>query len=285
MGLFRNKKTIRLNPSMDTALYEKKTAQLPDDLLTQCPHCRKILLNDDLKENYCCTKCQTHLHFPAYDRIAWLLDSHSFEEYDRTLTGNNPLNFPHYKEKLDTLKSQTGLNEAIVTGVGKLSGQKVAIAVMDSRFIMASMGGAVGEKIVRLFELATKRQLPVVLYIASGGARMQEGIISLMQMAKVSMAVERHSAAGLLYVAILTHPTTGGVTASFAMQADIILAEPKATIGFAGRRVIEQTLRKSLPDAFQSAEKVLENGFIDAIVPRVNQKALLTQLIALHMPL
>ena len=281
MALFRRNKTIQLNADA-VAKYSDKVAQIPDDLMARCPKCHKVYFTKQKPEDYCCMHCHHHLPFPAMERIDWLVDEGSFQEINADLWNDNPLGFPKYSEKLAKLQEATGLKEAIVTGTGRLDGHDLALGVMDSRFVMASMGTAVGEKLVQLFDLATAQGLPVVLYIASGGARMQEGILSLMQMAKVSQAVARHSAAGGFYCAVLTHPTTGGVTASFAMQGDVILAEPDATVGFAGKRVIEQTLRKPLPDDFQAAETVLGYGFIDQIVPRDRQKRLLAQLLTIH---
>ena len=197
-----------------------------------------------------------------------ITDEGSFEEWDSDLQGGNPLEYKGYEEKLKKLQEKTGLSEAVVTGKAKIDGREAAIGVCDGRFLMASMGEAVGEKIARAVERATKERLPVILFACSGGARMQEGIVSLMQMAKTSAALKRHSDAGLLYISVLTDPTTGGVTASFAMLGDVILAEPKALIGFAGPRVIEQTIGQKLPDGFQRAEFLLEHGFLDAIVER-----------------
>lgn len=194
----------------------------------------------------------------------------------------DPLKFPDYRKKLAQIRQETGLDEAVITGTALIKGEKVALGIMDSNFIMASMGTVVGEKITRLFEFATFEELPVVLFTASGGARMQEGIMSLMQMAKVSAAVKRHSMAGLFYLTILTDPTTGGVTASFAMEGDIILAEPQSLVGFAGRRVIENTVREDLPEDFQKAEFLLEHGFVDAIVRRRELPDMISRLVRLH---
>ena len=222
------------------------------------------------------------MQFPAEKRIKWLTDENSFVEWDSDVTATDPLEFPGYQDKLELAQELTGLKEAVLTGKATLNQLPLAIGVMDNRFVMASMGTIVGEKLVRLFEEATKQSLPVVLYIASGGARMQEGILSLMQMAKVSQAVAKHSKAGLFYCAVLTNPTTGGVTASFAMQGDMTLAEPGATVGFAGKRVIEQTIKATLPQEFQKAESVLENGFIDQIVTRDDQRKILQLLLTIH---
>lgn len=281
MALFRKSKSIRLNPVRHSE-YSRRLKDVPDDLMERCPQCGDYIYSKNLPEDYTCPHCKYHLQFPAYDRINWLTDENSFQEMDQELLTDNPLDFPNYSKRLEQLKESTGLNEAIVTGTATIMGEKVAIGVMDSRFIMASMGTVVGEKLVRLFDHATREGLPVFLSIASGGARMQEGILSLMQMAKVSLAVSRHDQAGLYYLALLTHPTTGGVTASFAMQADTILAEPGAVIGFAGKRVIEQTVRVELPEDFQASEQVLEYGFVESIVPREDQAKTIRLLLHAH---
>ena len=210
------------------------------------------------------------------------MDPASFEEMFTGIETTDPLNFPNYKKKLAAVREMTGLDEAVLTGTALIKGQKVALGIMDSNFIMASMGSVVGEKITRLFEFATNEKLPVVLFTASGGARMQEGIVSLMQMAKISAAVQRHSKEKLFYLTVLTDPTTGGVTASFAMEGDIIMAESQALVGFAGRRVIESTVREKLPDDFQKAEFLQEHGFVDLIVERSQIRATVGQLLALH---
>ncbi|SDI33928.1 acetyl-CoA carboxylase carboxyltransferase subunit beta [Dolosicoccus paucivorans] len=279
--MFRRHNKIRLNPVHPKEYYER-LKKVPDDLIKRCPHCQKALVNKQLPKDYTCYHCGLPLTFPAKERIEWLLDEGTFQEWNESLTTQNPLDFPGYQQKIDETASRLEINEAVITGVGKLANQPLAIGVMDSRFIMASMGTIVGEKLTRLFEEATCQRLPVVLFLASGGARMQEGILSLMQMAKVSQAVERHDKAGLFYLCVLTNPTTGGVTASFATQADIILAEPRALVGFAGRRVIEQTTKVTLPEDFQQAETVLANGFIDHIVPRSHQHETLSFLLKAH---
>src|SRR5690625_634996 len=284
MALFRKKKKyIEINPNRADELRERRD-QIPDGLAERCPKCQAIIFQNSIENDFLCPKCSYHLQFPALKRIKWLVDEGSFEEWDSDLTAKDPLNFPGYQEKLETSQKITQLKEAVITGQVELEGLPFAIGVMDSRFIMASMGTIVGEKLTRLFEQATEKELPVVLYIASGGARMQEGILSLMQMAKISQAVSKHSQAGLFYCTVLTHPTTGGVTASFAMQGDITLAEPEAIVGFAGKRVIEQTIGSELPNDFQTAETVLKNGFIDHIVPRKKQARVLRFLLAAHKP-
>lgn len=282
MALFRrSKKYLKINPVQPDEIQERR-AQVPDGLAQRCPECKAIIFRNSIESDHLCPKCDYHLQFPAMDRIEWLVDEGTFQEWDKELTAIDPLDFPDYKRKIKSSQELTKLEEAVVTGYAELKGLPFAIGVMDSRFIMASMGTIVGEKITRLFEEATKEKLPVILYIASGGARMQEGILSLMQMAKVTQAISRHSEAGLFYGSVLTHPTTGGVTASFAMQGDITLAEPAATVGFAGRRVIEQTIKSVLPKDFQAAETVLENGFIDKIVPRAKQHDTLHLLLSIH---
>lgn len=282
MPLFRKKnKYVQISPSRPDEIKERR-AQIPDGLAERCPKCQSVIFKNSIESDYLCPKCGYHLQFPARDRVEWVTDTGSFEEWDSELDSENPLDFPEYDAKIEKSQKITKLNEAILTGRAKLEGFPLAIGVMDNRFIMASMGTVVGEKLTRLFERASEEDLPVVLFIASGGARMQEGILSLMQMAKVSQAVTKHSQAGLFYCSFLTHPTTGGVSASFAMQGDVILAEPEATVGFAGRRVIEQTIKSELSADFQSAETVLENGFIDHIVPRGEQHKVLRLLLAAH---
>ncbi len=234
------------------------------------------------KNLYVCPTCGAHGRLLARTRIRQIADRDSFHELFGSLQTADPLNFEGYAEKIAALREKTGMNDAVVTGTCRIGGMKTCIGVMDSHFMMASMGSVVGEKLTRLFEYATEHALPVILFTCSGGARMQEGMFSLLQMAKVSGAAARHSEAGGLYITVLTDPTTGGVTASFAMLGDIILAEPGATVGFAGRRVIEGTIGEKLPDEFQSAEFVLEHGFCDAIVPRSRMKQTLADLLSVH---
>lgn len=247
-----------------------------------CPNCHKTVPLSRLWENRMVCSCGYHFRMKARQRLGWLTDKNSFCELFSDLQSSNPLEFPGYEGKLDTTRSASGEKDAVLCGTASIEQQNCCLFLMEPYFMMGSMGTVVGEKITRLFEYATAHRLPVIGITVSGGARMQEGLLSLMQMAKVSAAVKRHSDAGLLYVAILTDPTTGGVTASFAMEADIILGEPGAMIGFAGKRVIEQTTRKNLPKEFQTAEFVLEHGFIDSIVPRAGQKELLAQLLSMH---
>ena len=247
-----------------------------------CPSCHKSIPLSRLWANNLVCACGYHFRMKARQRIKMIADKDSFHELYSEMKSSNPLNFPGYRDKVETMRAASGEEEAVVCGTARIGGQKCCLFVMESYFMMGSMGSALGEKITSLFEYATEHRLPVVGFTVSGGARMQEGLLSLMQMAKTSAAVKRHSDSGLLYIVVLTDPTTGGVIASFAMEADIILAEPGATVGFAGARVIEQTTRKSLPKGFQKAEFVLEHGFIDSIVIRSNQKKLLTELLKMH---
>lgn len=257
--------------------------EVPEGLLRKCNKCGGAIIAEDVKkDHYICPKCGGYFRVHARRRIEMVTDEGSFEEWDSDLQGGNPLEYKGYEEKLEKLQEKTGLSEAVITGKAKIDGRETAIGVCDGRFLMASMGEAVGEKIARAVERATEERLPVILFACSGGARMQEGIVSLMQMAKTSAALKYHSDAGLLYISILTDPTTGGVTASFAMLGDVILAEPKALIGFAGPRVIEQTIGQKLPEGFQRAEFLLEHGFLDAIVERSQMKAVLSKILALH---
>ncbi len=229
-------------------------------------------------------ECNNHNRIGARERINELLDENTFIEYDAELKASNPLSFPDYNEKINIAIQKTGQNEAVITGEGKIIGENCVICVMDSNFMMGSMGSVVGEKITRAVEKATQKRFPVIIFSASGGARMQEGILSLMQMAKTSAALGRLSEEGLLYISVLTDPTTGGVTASFAMLGDIIISEPGALIGFAGPRVIEQTIRQKLPEGFQRAEFLLEKGFIDKIVCREDMRVTLCQILNIHAP-
>ena len=262
------------------AAEKTRAVHVPDGLFQKCPKCNHILYTEDLMENqYVCPECGHYWRIGARARLSMVLDKGSFTEWGKELTAKDPLNFPGYPEKLARMQGATGLDEAVLTGKGQIRKLDVAIGVMSSDFLMGSMGPVVGERITNLFERATEEKLPVVLFCCSGGARMQEGIHSLMQMAKTAQAVRRHSEAGLLYVSVLTDPTTGGVMASFAMLGDVILAEPGALIGFAGPRVIEQTIRQKLPEGFQTSEFLLEHGFIDRIVKRGQYRKTLQMLI------
>ncbi len=248
-----------------------------------CPHCGALVALSDQQENLnVCPACGYHFRIGPRERIAYLTDEDSFSELDGDLKSKDILGFPGYDQKLRNAKLASREKEGVVCGTARVEGEPCALFVMDPNFMMGSMGTVVGEKIARLFEYAAEHCLPVVGYTVSGGARMQEGILSLMQMAKVSAALLRHSQAGNLYLTVLTDPTTGGVTASFAMDGDIILAEPGATIGFAGARVIEQTIRKKLPQGFQKAEFLLEHGFVDLIVPRGEQRETIARLLRMH---
>lgn len=272
------------------AVNEKKTRfsarkpEVPDGLMKKCNACKTAVFVEEVKQNnYICPHCQNYFRMHAYRRIQMIADPDSFEEWDKGLQTRNPLQFKGYEEKLDKLKEKTGLDEAVVTGKLNINGIPTVVAVCDGRFMMASMGEVVGEKITRAVEKATEEKLPIIIFACSGGARMQEGIVSLMQMAKTSAALKRHRDEGLLYISVLTDPTTGGVTASFAMLGDIILAEPGALIGFAGLRVIEQTIGQKLPEGFQRSEFLLEHGFIDAIVERKEMRSTLSKILDMHI--
>ncbi len=276
--LFRKRVHIPATPEADG-----KEPEVPAGLWRKCNKCGKAIYTEDVIRNYyICPKCNGYFRMHAYRRIESLADIGSFEEWDKEMGCSNPLSFPGYEKKWNDVQARTSLNEAVVTGTVKINGFSTVLGVMDARFFMGSMGHNVGEKITRAVERATEKKLPIILFTCSGGARMQEGMISLMQMAKTSAALKRHSDAGLLSVIVLTDPTTGGVTASFAMLGDIILAEPNALIGFAGPRVIEQTIRQKLPAGFQRSEFLVEHGFVDAIVKREEMKEVLTQILMLH---
>ena len=268
-------------------LFKKETNQPEPEVVETvvCPACKKELIKATVvKKKYVCYECGHYFRVRAKNRIKMVADAGSFEAWGEELTTGNPLNFPEYEDKVAQTQEKTGLKEGVTIGKCTIYGEQTVLGVIDARFMMGSMGHVVGERITMAMERATEEKLPVILFCCSGGARMQEGIISLMQMAKTSGAVKRHSDAGLLYVPVLTDPTTGGVTASFAMLGDIILAEPKALIGFAGPRVIEQTIGQKLPEGFQRAEFQLEHGFVDAIVERENLKRTLFQILKAHRP-
>ena len=276
------KKTPVIKPEVKETASQIKP-EVPEGLLKRCNKCGKGIFTEDYKKNlYICPKCGGYLRMPAQKRIEFLTEADSFEEWDTGLSTENPLHMIGYPDKIKALQDKTKLDEAVITGKARIGENEVALMVMDGRFLMASMGEVVGEKIARGVERATKEKLPVIIFTCSGGARMQEGMTSLMQMAKTSAALKRHSDAGLLYITVLTDPTTGGVTASFAMLGDIILAEPKALIGFAGPRVIEQTIHKKLPKGFQRSEFLLKHGFIDKIVERKDMKTVLEQILTMH---
>lgn len=269
---------------VDTIQTDEERPNVPQGIMTKCPNCGKMIYTRLLLRNFkCCNECGYNFKVSANERFAMILDEDELREFDPRMSTRDPLNFPGYGDKLVRTQTQTGLVDGVVTGKATIDGHPVMLGVMDPSFFMGSMGTTIGEKLTRLFERATIERLPVIVFTASGGARMQEGIFSLMQMAKVSGAVAKHSEAGLLYITVLTDPTTGGVTASFAMLGDIILAEPGALIGFAGPRVIEQTIGQKLPEGFQRAEFLLEHGFVDRIVPRDQLKQTLGNILKLHV--
>ena len=270
-------RTFQLKAKRDAGIVWK------DPQFVECKKCgRRATRQIWIKSQYVCPNCGVHLPIGGYYRLSLILDHGSFRELDEDLAPQDVLEFPGYPEKLAAQSDKTGLKEAAVTAVGRIDGMAVVVAVLDSRFFMGSMSTAVGEKITRAVEYATAKHLPLIIFSASGGARMQEGIFSLMQMAKTSAAIQRFSAKGGLYISVLTHPTTGGVTASFASLGDIMLAEPGALIGFAGPRVIEQTIGEKLPAGFQRSEFQLEHGFVDQVVPRTELRDTLAQLLRLH---
>lgn len=262
--------------------------EIADGLWSKCEACGIMTYTKDLKANQLvCAECGHHHRVFSDDRICQLIDEDTWHPLDTGILPQDPLKFRDrkaYKDRLQDMQNRTELTDAVQTGYGKLDGLPIGLGVMDFRFMGGSMGSVVGEKLTRMIEYSTRLEQPVIVVCASGGARMQEGMLSLMQMAKISAALERHREARLLYIPVLSHPTTGGVTASFAMLGDIIVAEPQATIGFAGRRVVEQTLREKLPDDFQTAEYLLKHGFVDIIIPRTELKGTLSKLIRLHQP-
>ena len=268
---------------------ERQEREIADGLWSKCSHCGVLTYAKDLRSNaLVCPECGYHNRVGSDERVEQLIDPQTWYSLSDELRPTDPLEFrdrKSYTDRIQDTQAKTGLNDSVITGVGELDGLPVALGVMDFRFMGGSMGSVVGEKLTRLIEQGTRDRIPVIIVCASGGARMQEGMLSLMQMAKISGALQRHQEAGVLYIPVLSHPTTGGVTASFAMLGDIIIAEPQATIAFAGRRVVEQTLREKLPDDFQTAEYLLNNGFVDMIVPRTQLKKTLAQLIRLHQPI
>lgn len=272
-------KTNKFNTPTEKEL-ELRNKKIPEGLWIKCKSCEKNIYYKDLGKFKECPNCSYGMRLGAKERIEIICDD--FEQINSDITAPSRFDDENYQKKLKKAKEITGLNESVLTGFGKIDGHQTGIAVMDSRFIMASLGTATGELLAQLFDEATKKQLPVIVFTASGGARMQEGINSLMQMAKVSEAISQHAKAGLLYISAITDPTTGGVTASFAMQGDIIISEPKSLIGFAGRRVIENTIQQKPPKDFQQAETLLKNGFLDAIVKRSNLKNELGKILAIH---
>jgi acetyl-CoA carboxylase carboxyl transferase subunit beta len=272
----------------DPEIQSQPERDFPDGLWTKCEACGAVMYTKDLHANQMvCMECDHHMRVDSTARIGQLIDEGTWTALNESVLPVDPLEFRDrkpYADRVREMQDKTKLTDAVQTGIGKLEGEAVALAVMDFRFMGGSMGSVVGEKITRMIELATEQKIPVLIICASGGARMQEGMLSLMQMAKISGALERHREQRLLYMPILTNPTAGGVTASFAMLGDLILAEPKATIAFAGRRVVEQTIRAKLPDDFQTAEYLVAHGFVDLIVPRPQMKKTLGQLLRLHQP-
>jgi acetyl-CoA carboxylase carboxyl transferase subunit beta len=270
----------------DPDIQSQPEREVADGLWTKCDSCGAVMYTKDLKTNQMvCLECEHHMRIDSDQRLAQLLDANSWQPLNEQIRPVDPLGFRDrkpYSDRVREMQEKTQLTDAVQTGLGKIEGNAVAIAVMDFRFMGGSMGSVVGEKITRLIEQGTKERIPVIIVCASGGARMQEGMLSLMQMAKISGALERHQEQRLLYIPVLTHPTAGGVTASFAMLGDIIIAEPKATIAFAGRRVVEQTIREKLPDDFQTAEYLLSHGLVDMIVSRTQLKKTLSQLVLMH---
>jgi acetyl-CoA carboxylase carboxyl transferase subunit beta len=271
-----------------TVQQQQQEREIADGLWTKCQVCSVLTYTKDLQANQLvCVECGHHHRVDSDERIRQLIDPKTWTAHNTNLHPTDPLKFRDrkpYKDRIKDTQKSTQLTDAVQTGAGLIDGLPVALGVMDFRFMGGSMGSVVGEKLCRIIEYGTAEGIPVVIVCASGGARMQEGMLSLMQMAKISGALERHRQQKLLYIPVLTHPTTGGVTASFAMLGDIIIAEPKATIGFAGRRVIEQTLREKLPEGFQTSEYLLKHGFVDAIVPRTQLKRTLANLISIHQP-
>ena len=283
-NIFKKNKyiTVVKEPIKKEVNVENKPS-IPGGMWLKCEKCGQIIYKEDLEKNsQVCTYCNHHFRMTARDRIGFIIDQDTFIEFDENMRSANPLDFEGYEEKVENLMKKTGINEAVITGRGRIYGLDAVVCVMDSFFMMGSMGSVVGEKIVRAVEKAIEYKLPVIIFTTSGGARMQEGMFSLMQMAKTSAAFGKLSDAGLLYITVLTDPTTGGVTASFASLGDIILSEPGALVGFAGRRVIEQTIKQKLPEDFQSAEFLIKHGFIDKIVPRRDLKSTIKNILLIH---
>ncbi|RBW71481.1 acetyl-CoA carboxylase, carboxyltransferase subunit beta [Bacillus taeanensis] len=276
--IFVKKKKYATIPS------EKLKQDVPEGIMTKCPQCKHIIYTKELKKSLkVCGSCGYHLQMTSYERIESLIDEGTFVEYDKNMISENPLAFPEYVEKLEKDRQKTEINEAVVTGEGDIEQKPVVIAVMDARFRMGSMGSVVGEKITRAVEKAAEKKVPFIIFTASGGARMQEGVLSLMQMAKTSAALKRFSDNEGLFISVMTHPTTGGVSASFASLGDYNFAEPGALIGFAGRRIIEQTIRQELPDDFQTAEFLLKHGQLDRVISRQEMKETLSKVLDIHV--
>lgn len=281
MNLFKKKSYITINPP-ENLLNEIDSPSIPDGMWLKCNSCKKIIYKKEITEFQVCPVCGGHFRLSPPERISLTCDQDTFQEFDATMTAKNPMGYPDYDRIIEKAQKRSGMKDGVMTGQGKINGFDVVICVMDSHFMMGSMGSVVGEKITRSIEIATEKKVPLIIFTTSGGARMQEGIISLMQMAKTSAALKRHSEAGLLYITVLTDPTTGGVSASFGMLGDIILSEPQALIGFAGQRVIEGTINEKLPEGFQTAEFQLEHGFVDKIVPRPQMKETLGKILKIH---
>lgn len=286
MNLFGKKSYFSLDGNEDKKKNDRRKKRnepsIPDGMWIKCNTCKSIIYKKEVTEYKLCPDCDAHFRMSPKERIAITCDEGSFTELDSNMRPMNPMRYPGYDEVIENAQKKAGIPEAVVTGHAKIDGYEVVLAIMDSHFMMGSMGSVVGEKVTRAVEYATQYRLPIIIFTTSGGARMQEGIMSLMQMAKVSAALARHDEAGLLYVTVLTDPTTGGVTASFAMLGDIILAEPKALIGFAGQRVIQGTIHQKLPEGFQRAEFQLEHGFADRIVHRTKIREELSTILKLH---
>jgi acetyl-CoA carboxylase carboxyl transferase subunit beta len=262
---------------------EAAKQDVPEGIMTKCPDCKKIMYTKELQKNLkVCVHCGYHHGMSSTERVDSFIDDGTFEEINGDLVSVNPLGFPDYLEKVEKDRKKTGMNEAVLTGAGKVNGVDAVVAIMDSRFRMGSMGSVVGEKITRAIEEADKRHVPFIIFTASGGARMQEGVLSLMQMAKTSVALKRFSENGGLFISIMTHPTTGGVSASFASVGDYNFAEPGALIGFAGRRIIEQTIREDLPEDFQTAEFLLKHGQLDEVISRSQLKEKIGLILDIH---
>ena len=285
--LFKTRKEMveSFRTDMEKLRFSKKAKDvvIPDGLYEKCPKCEANILKEDIvSHHFVCTSCDHHFRLRAKERVHLLIDSGTFKEINTNKKSKNPLDMPGYERKLAQNQKANQINEAVITGIGKINGYSYAVAIMDSYFLMGSMGIVVGEKITQLIEFATKRKLPLIIFSASGGARMQEGVLSLVQMAKTSAAIGRHHQAGLLYISYLTNPTTGGVSASFSMLGDINISEPGTLIGFAGPRVIEQTIGQKLPEGFQRAEFLHEKGFLDMVVHRQDMKETIAKLSKLH---
>lgn len=288
MNLFGKKSYYSLEGSERSKKSDRRRTKsepsIPDGMWIKCNTCKAIIYKKEVTEYKLCPNCDAHFRMSPAERIRVTLDEDSFQEFDANMVAKNPMEYPDYEAVIQKAQKKSGIKEGVVTGRGKIQGEDTVIAIMDSHYMMGSMGSVVGEKVTRAVEYATEHRLPIIIFTTSGGARMQEGIISLMQMAKVSEALGRHDEAGLLYVTVLTDPTTGGVTASFAMLGDIILSEPKALIGFAGQRVIKGTIHQDLPEGFQRAEFQMEHGFVDKIVHREKLRDELGKILRLHHP-